>query len=210
MAKIEINKTHIDALKKQKRTVGLLQFQNRDDQNFSKWYSLTENLIIKSFGQKSNQLGQLTSLYHKMPRTEDLKYEFDRGRLDIKDCKEKLKDLLENLIAELELDLASENEDTKDKPTKKGTSIKIKNSQTQTQTINITLTIDQIINRIKETESDPQRVSEAEVKLKELDSELKSKSPVWSKVKDALIWLLNFGRDTFLQVLPIILERYKQ
>lgn len=209
MAKIEINKTHIDALKKQKRTVGLLQFEYRDDQNFSKWYSLTENLIIKSFGQKSNQLNQLNRLHNNIPRSGDMVFDHYK-RFDVKDFKEKLKDLLENLIAELELDFSSGNEEAKAKVSKKGTSIKIKNSQTQTQTINITLTIDQIINKIKETEADPQRVSEAETRLKELDSELKSKSPVWSKVKDILIWLLNFGRDTFLQVLPIILERYKQ
>lgn len=209
MIKIIINKTHIDALKKQKRTIGLLRFEYRDDQNFSKWYSLTENLIIKSFGQKSNQLSQLNRLHNNIPRSSDMVFDHYK-RFDVKDFKEKLKDLLENLIAELELDFASENEETKAKVSKKGTSIKIKNSQTQTQTINITLTIDQIINKIKETEADPQRVSEAETRLKELDSELKSKSPVWSKVKDILIWLLNFGRDTFLQVLPIILERYKQ
>jgi S-adenosylmethionine synthetase len=207
MVKIEINKTHIDALKKQKRIVGLLQFQYRDDKNFAKWYSLTENLIIKTFGQKSNQLNQLNRLHNSIPRSNDIIFDH-RKVFDIKDLKEKLKDLLENLVAELELDLTSEDKETR--VTKKGTSIKIKNSQTQSQSINITLTIEQIINNIKEVESDPQRVSEAEVKLKELDSELKSKSPVWSKVKDILIWLLNFGRDTFLQVLPIILERYKQ
>ncbi len=149
----------------------------------------------------------MNRLHNNIPRSTDIIFDH-RKVFDIKDFKEKLKDLLENLVAELELDLTSEDKETR--VTKKGTSIKIKNSQTQSQSINITLTIEQIINNIKEAESDPQRVSEAEVKLKELDSELKSKSPVWSKVKDILIWLLNFGRDTFLQVLPIILERYKQ
>jgi len=71
MAKIEINKVHINKLKQQRRTVGLLQFKTRDDQNFSKWYSLTENLVIKAFGQKSNQLIQLRDIYNDMHRQND-------------------------------------------------------------------------------------------------------------------------------------------
>ena len=88
--------------------------------------------------------------------------------------------------------------------------MKMQNIQTMNQVLNISIVIENIIENIKQTESDIQRVVESEQKLRELEDEIKSKSPTWSKIKDILIWLLNFGRDTFLQVLPIILEKFKQ
>lgn len=203
MVKLEINKTHIDKLKGQRRSIGLLQFKNRDDQNFLKWYSLTENLVIKSFGQKSNQLVQLRDIYNDMHRQDDWMVE---KRITSKDAKEKFKNLITVLTDELELDF---QEEPKVK-TKKGgnVSVRMENTQTINQVLNISATIENIIENIKQTESDSNKVTEAEQKLRELENQMKSKSPVWATVKDILIWLLNFGRDTFLQALPIILNKY--
>ena len=184
-----------------------MQFCFKDDQNFSKWYSLTENLVIRAFGAKSNQISQLHGLYRDMLSSDDPEYFFDK-RLEVKDAKEKLKDLIAVFISELELDL---DEESKVKPQKNGNiSMKMQNIQTMNQVLNISIVIENIIENIKQTESDIQRVVESEQKLRELEDEIKSKSPTWSKIKDILIWLLNFGRDTFLQVLPIILEKFKQ
>lgn len=207
MAKIEINKTHINKLKQQRRTVGLLQFKNRDDQNFSKWYSLTQNLVIKAFGQKSNQLIQLNDIYGDMHRTNDNDYYFDK-RIEVKDAKEKFKDLITVFVSELELDF---EEEPKAKSRKSGNiSVKMENTQTINQTIDISIQIKSIIENIKQNEPDSKKAQEAEQKLKELETEVKSGSPAWSKIKDVLVWLLNFSRDAFLQVLPIILQAYKK
>ncbi len=207
MKKIETNPSYIQKLKDQKRSVGLLQFTNRDEQNFSRWYSLTENLVIKSFGDKSNQIKQFQRVYTRIQSSNDI---FVAGyHTKIKDAKEKFKDLLNVFISELELDF---EEKPKFAATRKSTGISMKmtNTQTVNQTIDISVGIKNIIDQIRQTESDPKRVSEAEEKLGELETQMKSKSPVWSTVKDILIWLLNFGRDTFLAALPIILQKYNQ
>lgn len=207
MAKLDVKKTHIEKLKQQRRVVGMLQFKYKEDQNFSKWYSLTENLVIRAFGAKSNQISQLNDLYGDMLSTSDGDY-LSGHRLQTKEAKEKMKDIMSVFISELELDL---EEDATSQSTRGGNiSIRMQNDQTINQTVNISSVIKNVIENIKQIETDPQRVVESEQKLRELENEIQSKSPTWSKVKDILIWLLNFGRDAFIQVLPIILEKYKQ
>jgi hypothetical protein len=205
MPKIVINKNHIDRFKQQRRSIGLLQFNLKEDQNISKWYALMENLVIKSFGQKSNQLIQVRDIHNHMHYSGDYNSE---SKLDTQEVKDKFKNLITVFISELELDFEDESKIT----TKKAgnMSVRMKNTQTINQTLNISTTIENIIENIKQVESDQQRVTESEQKLRELETEIKSKSPTWSKIKDILIWLLNFSRDAFLQVLPIILEKYKQ
>ena len=202
MAKTEINPNHIKQFRNQRRTVGLLKFQLRDDVNFSKWYALTENLVIKAFGQKSNQLVQLHKVYGEMHRKND--WDADK-RLSTKEIKEKYKDLISVFISELELDM----EDEPIKPRRSGTSIKMTNTQTVTQNVDISAVIKTIVHNIHQSEPDPERAKEAEQKLKELESELKTDTPKWATVKDILEWLLSFSRDAFLAVLPILLEKYR-
>ncbi|MEW6617626.1 MAG: hypothetical protein AB1333_04400 [Patescibacteria group bacterium] len=44
-------------------------------------------------------------------------------------------------------------------------------------------------------------------KLRELESELEKKDKNWEKIKGILIWILNFSKDLFLEILPIILQK---
>lgn len=46
-------------------------------------------------------------------------------------------------------------------------------------------------------------------KLSELKDELEKPNKNWDTIKNILIWILNFSKDLFLQVLPIILEKYR-
>lgn len=135
----------------------------------------------------------------------DIDYVYSH-KLSSREAQDKLKDLLTVFIEEKELDFG---EEATKKRGSNNISIKMENTQTINQTFNVSIAIDKIIENIKQTESDAGKAIEAEKKLRELESEIKSKSPTWAKVKDILIWSLNFGRDTFLQVLPIILEKYK-
>ncbi len=207
MATKEINETHIEKLKQQRRVVGFLHFEHKEDQNFSKWYSMTENLVIRAFGQKSNQVYQLRDLRNNMMSIKDLSFQIE-NRMKNKDAKEKLKDLLTVFMEELELDMTMELKPNFSRVS--STSIKIKNTQSITQFINVSATIKQIIETIKQNEPDLEKIKEAENKLEEFENEIKSPAPIWAKVKNILVWLLNFSRDAFLQVLPIILEKYKK
>ena len=204
MAVKEINQTHIEKLKQQRRVVGLLHFKFRDDQKFLKWFTLTENLVIRAFSEKSNQTLQLRTIKKTMLTGHDPSYELSR-LIDSKEATEKFKDLLTNFISELELDL----------PNVYKTQSKSKNCYTNKQysitksKINLSVEVQNIISNVRKNEPDPEKVTEAESKLKEFEIQMKSDNPMWSKVKDILIWLLNFSRDAFIQVLPILLERYK-
>jgi len=201
--KPEINYANVvNKLTQQRRTVGLLQFQYKDDDNISKWYSLTENLVIKAFGQKSNHLDQLQDLHGDILSSSDSDYMFDR-KLSAKEAKEKLKNLLTVFIEELKMDMDST-------PAPRATRSGTKNILIANQTVHVSVSIQQVIKHIKETEPDATRAAEAEAKLNELEKELKQESPAWAKVKDILKWLLDFGRDAFLAVLPVILEQYKK
>lgn len=202
--KSTVNKTHIARIKQQRRIVGMLQFSYKDDQNFSKWYSLTENLVIKAFGQKSNQLSQLHDIAGDMLASDDGEYLIDR-RLEVKDAKEKLKDLLSVFAEELELDFEEDARSVR----RGGSSVRMTNIQTVTQTVDVATVIKQVIETIQQSEPDQVKVKEAVEKLSQLESELKKKSPAWSTVKSVLEWLLNFSRDAFLSVLPVLLEKYR-
>lgn len=206
MIKKAVDETYIDRLKRQRRSIGLIQFEFRDDQNFSKWYSLTENLVIRAFSEKSNQIFQLRSINRDIASSHDLDFIIDK-KMGSDEAKGKFKDLLNVFISELEIDITQNIHLNQNK--QGGTSIKISNSQSQNQSVNISVEINNIIEKIKQNEPDPERIKLAESKLKELESEIKNKSPVWSKIKEILIWILNFSKDIFLQIIPIILEKYK-
>lgn len=205
MEKFEPNKNYLIKLKKQKASLGHLKFEYVDDINFSNWYTLTENIVIGLFGQKSNQLNQLKAIKIKMKQKSDMDYSFNRT-ISGNEARESFKNLLQNYIEELKLDPNMDDKKTK----KKDFNIKINNTQLNSQTINVSNEIKNIINNIKSTESDPEKVSEAEGKLEELEREIRSENPLWSKIKDILIWSLNFSRDVFLQILPILLSKYNK
>ena len=48
---------------------------------------------------------------------------------------------------------------------------------------------------------------ESKNKLKELKEELEKSDKNWEKIKDILIWILNFSRELFIKIIPILLEK---
>lgn len=48
---------------------------------------------------------------------------------------------------------------------------------------------------------------EGKFQLRELRDELDKKDKNWEKIKGTLIWVLNFSKELFLEVLPIILQK---
>lgn len=78
-------------------------------------------------------------------------------------------------------------------------SIVIFNKNQSEISLQINYTINDLINRASDEESKNQ--------LRELNNELEKKDRNWEKIKNILIWILNFSKDLFLEVLPIILQQ---
>lgn len=83
---------------------------------------------------------------------------------------------------------------------KKGASpnIVIINKNANEVSIRIDYTIEDLINKFN---------GEASIKLNELKTELGKGTKNWEIIKNILIWILNFSKDLFLQVIPLIIEK---
>lgn len=78
--------------------------------------------------------------------------------------------------------------------------IVIMNQNSNKVSLDINYTINDLIIKIED--------EEVKEKLKKLDDELAKPSANWDIIKNILIWILNFSKDLFLQVLPILIQRY--
>lgn len=68
-----------------------------------------------------------------------------------------------------------------------------------TLAVSIQNTISQLIDRASNDEE--------KEKLTELNEELEKSTKDWNKIKNILIWILNFSKDLFIQVLPELLKK---
>lgn len=68
-----------------------------------------------------------------------------------------------------------------------------------TLAVDIKYTINQLIERAESNEE--------KEKLSELEKELSKSDKNWDKIKEILIWILNFSKDLFIQVVPELLKR---
>ena len=78
-------------------------------------------------------------------------------------------------------------------------SIVIFNKNQNEISVNISYTMNDII---EQTEN-----NEAKQKLNELKNELEKSNKNWGVIRSILIWVLNFSKDIFIQLLPLLLEK---
>lgn len=67
----------------------------------------------------------------------------------------------------------------------------------------ISLHINYTINDLIEQSSD----EKSKNNLKELKEELEKTDKNWERIKNILIWIINFSRELFLKIIPILLEK---
>jgi len=67
----------------------------------------------------------------------------------------------------------------------------------------ISLQINYTINDLIDREDD----KESKSKLIQLDKELKKPNKDWDAIKKTLVWILNFSKELFLEIIPIILQK---
>jgi len=65
--------------------------------------------------------------------------------------------------------------------------------------INISYTLNDIINQTED--------EKAKEKLNQLKTELERPTKNWETIKSILIWVINFSKDIFVQLLPLLLEK---
>lgn len=206
-----VSPVYVKKLKNQRRSLGLLQFESQSARNFTKWKNMTENLVISCFGEESNQHNQFTNLVYKLVEERELDFGISSYRIEAKEFKEKMKDLLINFIDELELKFGNLSKTHKVKSSIFiSPKIEVSATQIAIQKTEINQTISQILDKIRETEPNPERVKEAEKNLTEFQEQIRKERPKWAVIKKILTWLLEFNRDAFLQILPILIERYSR
>lgn len=84
----------------------------------------------------------------------------------------------------------------------------INNISTNINTDNKTI-IKQILDDVKNRESDTKRINEAEEKLNFLLKEVQKRNPKWENIKAILKWALDFGKDIFIQLIPLLSKMYR-
>jgi hypothetical protein len=61
---------------------------------------------------------------------------------------------------------------------------------------------------LKEIYKNDKRLNEIEEKIREIEIELKKKSPDKINLKKLLSWILDFDWEIYLRIIPIILEKF--
>ena len=78
-------------------------------------------------------------------------------------------------------------------------SIVIFNKNQNEISVQINYTLNELIDKVDNEEGKTQ--------LRELRDEIEKPNKNWDKIKATLIWILNFSKELFLEVLPIILQK---
>jgi hypothetical protein len=73
---------------------------------------------------------------------------------------------------------------------------------------NIDIQFTVLLQELKEIYKDNPKLIELELKIKEIESELKKKSPDKSILSKLLTWISDIDWDTYLRIIPIILQRF--
>ena len=66
--------------------------------------------------------------------------------------------------------------------------------------------INNIIKGLKDEGRGHGELQNVRNKLNELDKEVQKKKPKWDKIKKIVIWALEYSKDFFVQLLPLLLK----
>jgi len=85
----------------------------------------------------------------------------------------------------------------------------INNIVTNIQVDNKTI-INNILNQLENEGKETEELQEVRKRLNELNKEFKKKKPKWNKIKKIIIWALEYSKDFFVQLLPLLLKNSAQ
>lgn len=90
-----------------------------------------------------------------------------------------------------------------------GQIIQLINTMSTNINVDSSAMVSQILDGIRSSERDADRLRQAEENLGMLLEETHKKKPKWQNVKRVLEWALHFGKDIFIQLVPVLLRMSK-
>jgi hypothetical protein len=153
---------------------------------------LTSNIVVNGFNNTLTELSQATNTdYSKYEIPSEARNRNFRERFDSKIARAQIG----RVIGRLEEKYGFGKSDAANSPP----GIFIFNKNQNEISLQINYTLNELID---ETGSD-----DAKMQLRELRDELEKPTKSWDKIRPILIWILNFSKDLFLKILPILLQK---
>ena len=152
--------------------------------------SLVNQFIVSQFNDSLDELTQISNTdYSRYKIPASLEYQDWAGEYDSKTVRAQVGRVISRLEQEYGFGQNISNS---------GQGIFIYNKNQNDFSLEINYTINDLI----ENETD----EESKEKLEELKEELKKSDKNWDKIKSIIVWIINFSKDLFLQIIPIILK----
>lgn len=152
---------------------------------------LVNKFLVKTFNDSIDELSGVSGTdYSRYKVPESQESQDWQGEYDAKIIRAQIGRTISRLEEEFNFDK---------KPSDLQPAIAIFNKNQNTNTIEVNYSINDIIELQKD--------SEAKSKLQELKDELGKTDKNWNSIKKILIWILNFSKDLFIQIIPIILQK---
>lgn len=151
----------------------------------------TDAIIVAGLNDVLNELSKVTNTdYSKYKIAQEAKSRHFVNKFDSKVVRAQLGRVISRLEEEYGFGRESAGQTSP--------SIAIFNKNQNEISLQINYTFNDLIERTSNEEEKTQ--------LRELRDELQRPSKNWEKIKSTLIWILNFSKDLFLEVLPIIIQ----
>lgn len=199
-------------LNKQLKEISDLKDLNPEDPKFKLWQENCLTIFKKIFPKEDDwhyRFGWSAFHVNRIKTTQEASLYTQE---DIRAFEEGLKNAevtIKAALNKLELFGASPEQDSRsDAKDNNGLTIKISNNLNNSQSVNLTVNFDQIIQVIDDLDADTEKKNQAKTEVAKLKDELQKNNPSWEKIKNILIWILNFSRDVFIKILPYILDKY--
>jgi len=200
-------------------------------QEFVEWKQKVDTFVIRKYGKDSFQWGQIArttiipnwfnpKIHGKIEgpgivlsgaQDNDRKAAFSM----YKDGINKLAAILKGIKDDIDINgLPSEPEPKSSSGSPIYANISPQFTQTQTQTQsqeqqqNFEFSIKEARRTVEETVSSEEDIKQANKVLDEIEKEVKEEKPKWATAKKAAEMFLNFGRDAFISLLPVLLQVY--
>lgn len=151
-----------------------------------------DQFIVSQFNQTLDTLTRLAETdfsHYKVPETQQV--EAWPGKFDTNSVRAQVGRVISRLEQEYSFG------QTEQSATPPG--IVIFNKNQNEISLQINYTINDLINQSSDEES--------KSKLRELREELEKPNKNWEKIKNVLIWIINFSKELFIKIIPIILEK---
>lgn len=168
------------------------------------WEDFTAKIIDRIYGDDSSQRhgfeqagrGGCFSVfesYSEHQRREDF--------VEILNCK---KEFLEHLIKDLDDRRSGLKANQSGKVDSSDSAISFEGNYEEILKSDETSPLDRAVAEILSKIKNPALLNEAKSNLIELRDELYKPAPSWSKLKNPLIWLIEYGKDEFFYILPFV------